>query len=158
MQALAPTYSDGYLMSSFGLGSSTELLRVTALSLIFAEELLRLYAPMIFRGINFVLMCIPMPNIFGDASAEDEFGIELGDGTSGGNPSNADAPIVPEEYATFTDDRKAKQGDENDIYMLRAHGFKKHRFNSKSFLNRNNLQKSDSSRRTKKTKKNNKKD
>jgi len=137
-QELAPTFSDGFLLSSWGLGSGTEVLRLTALSVIFAEELLRLSSPALFRALNFVLMCIPLPNIFGGAAVEDDFGFGVGpDGAVG--TSDPEAPIVPEEYVAFTDDRKAKKGDENDVYMLQTHGFNKHRFNSRSFLKRNKL-------------------
>ena len=42
-------------------------------------------------------------------------------------------------YQSFQDDRKSKKGTENDIYMLRTHGYKKLRFVSKSFIKRNKL-------------------
>ena len=132
---LAATAADGYLMSSWGLGSNVELLRIAALSVVFAEELMRLYAPLVFRGLSFVLLCLPIPNIFGQAQGDD-----VADGPGGVvGTSNVDAPIVPEEYVNLTDDRKASKGDENDIYMLRTHGFNKYRFNSRQFLNRNGL-------------------
>jgi hypothetical protein len=46
--------------------------------------------------------------------------------------------IVPEQYKTFVDDRKSSKGDENDMYMLKTHGFNKYRHLSKSFMKRNN--------------------
>jgi len=133
---LAATAADGYLMSSWGLGSNMEVLRLAALSVVFAEELMRLYAPLVFRGLSFVLLCLPIPNIFGQAEGDD---VADGPGGAMGTSSNVDAPIVPEEYVNLTDDRKASKGDDNDIYMLRTHGFNKYRFNSRPFLNRNGL-------------------
>jgi len=135
----APTAFDGFLLSSFGLGSEMDVLRLTALSFVFSEELLRLYAPFVFRCLNFVLMCLPLPNIFGPAVDED-LGLGL-DGAIG--ETNIEAPFVPEEYSTFADDRKAKTGDENDIYMLQTHGFQKFRHNSRAFLKRNKLSSSE---------------
>jgi len=143
------TVSDSYLLSSWGLGSETEVFRFAALSLIFTEELVRLYAPMVFRALNFVLMCIPIPNIFGGAQ-EDDLGAGLDDASLVGT-SNSDAPIVPEEYTAFADDRKAKVGDENDVYMLQTHGFKKFRYNSRAFLQRNNLLEAESKTEEKKS-------
>ena len=132
---LAPTAFDGFLLSSFGLGSEMDLLRLAALSLVFSEELLRVYAPFVFRCLNFVLMCLPLPNVFGPVDED------LGHGLDGAivGETNIEAPFVPEEYSTFADDRKAKAGDENDIYMLQTHGFQKFRHNSRAFLKRNNL-------------------
>jgi len=43
------------------------------------------------------------------------------------------------KYTHFTDDRKAKKGDEGDVYMLKTHGYDKLRFLSKSFIKRNKL-------------------
>ena len=131
------TVSDSYLLSSWGLGAETEVFRFAALSLIFTEELVRLFAPMVFRALNFVLMCIPIRNVFGGAQ-EDDLGAGLDDASMVG-ASSSDTPIVPEEYTAFADDRKAKVGDENDVYMLQTHGFKKFRYNSRAFLKRNNL-------------------
>ena len=131
--AIAKSVTDGYLRSSFGLGSQNPGLRLGALTVIFFEELLRHYAPYVFQALQFVLMCIPMPTIFGDdqAGAEQE--------AEAASQSTADAPIVPDEYVTFVDDRKAARGDENDVYMLQTHGFNKYRHTSASFLKRNKL-------------------
>ena len=43
------------------------------------------------------------------------------------------------KFAHFTDDRKARKGDENDLYMLKTHGYDKFRFVSKKFLKQNGL-------------------
>ena len=45
------------------------------------------------------------------------------------------------QYTHFTDDRRSRKGDENDIYMLKSHGYDKFRFVSKSFLKRNGIRK-----------------
>lgn len=131
--AAVVSVSDGYLLSSFGLGADASLFRLGALSVIFLEEVVRLYAPLVFKGLSFVLLCIPLPNLFGAESAGE------GDTDASSSESTADAPTVPDEYATFVDDRKANRGDDNDVYMLQTHGFDKFRHNSAAFLERNKL-------------------
>lgn len=42
-------------------------------------------------------------------------------------------------YSSSADDRKASQGCEDDVYMLKTHGYRKYRFVSRSFLKRNQL-------------------
>ena len=42
-------------------------------------------------------------------------------------------------YKSYLDDRKANIANENDIYMLLTHGYKKHRFTSPAFLSRNKI-------------------
>ena len=41
------------------------------------------------------------------------------------------------EIRTFHDDRKAKKGGDNDLYMLKNHGFDKYRHLSNGFIKRN---------------------
>lgn len=131
--AAVVSVSDGYLLSRFGLGADASLFRLGALSVIFLEEVVRLYAPLVFKGLSFVLLCIPLPNLFGAEQAGE------GDTDASSSESTADAPTVPEEYATFVDDRKASRGDDNDVYMLQTHGFDKFRHTSEAFLLRNKL-------------------
>lgn len=42
-------------------------------------------------------------------------------------------------YSSSADDRKSSRGCEDDVYMLKTHGYRKYRFVSRSFLKRNQL-------------------
>ena len=44
-----------------------------------------------------------------------------------------------DSYSSSADDRKASRGSEDDLYMLKTHGYRKYRFVSRSFLKRNQL-------------------
>ena len=132
--AMTSTVGDSYLLSSYGLAADSAVFRLGALSVIFLEELGRLYGPLVFKVLSFVLLCLPLPNIFGSADLDGEQ-----DGDLASQSSSADAPVIPEEYATFVDDRKASRGDENDVHMPQTHGFTKYRHVSAAFLTRTNL-------------------
>lgn len=49
------------------------------------------------------------------------------------------AEIVRNAHKSQKEDRKASKGSDNDLYMLKTHGYNKHRFLSASFIKRNNL-------------------
>lgn len=47
--------------------------------------------------------------------------------------------VEKERYKSSQDDKKSSKGSENDIYMLKTHGYNKYRFVSPSFIQRNKL-------------------
>lgn len=51
--------------------------------------------------------------------------------------------IIRDAHKSQKEDRKASKGSENDLYMLKTHGYNKYRFLSPSFIKRNNLQAKD---------------
>ncbi|KAJ1393226.1 hypothetical protein B484DRAFT_425462 [Ochromonadaceae sp. CCMP2298] len=44
-----------------------------------------------------------------------------------------------EKIKSSGEDKKSSKGSENDVYMLKTHGYQKHRFVSKGFVKRNGL-------------------
>jgi len=142
--ALAPSgVLDGYLLSSYGFGAEMSTFRFIALSLVFTQEFLRAYSPLLYRGAAFLFRLLPQPALFGLEAAGAGGGMQErgGNGGRGGAKAKKEVveAIVPEQYKTFVDDRKSSKGDENDMYMLKTHGFNKYRHLSKSFMKRNNL-------------------
>jgi len=121
---------DSFLTSSWGFSFSPSF----AVGLLFSAELLRAYIPFLFHSLSFLLTLAPIPRFWGDS-------VDLLDcGLNGKLRKEVSAdPIIPEKYKSFHDDRKAKRGDEEDIYMLVTHGFKKYRHLSTNFMKRNNI-------------------
>ena len=99
-----------------------------ALIIVFICEFTRLHVPAIFQGISFILTLIPIPRFW-----KEDYRIE---GASSSDLSQ-DPVIIPDKYSTFHDDRKAKKGGENDVFMLKTHGFNKYRHLSEPFIKRN---------------------
>jgi len=131
-----------YLKSSYGFGAEASLFRSLALGLCLIQELVRSYSPILFRGLSFLLRLLPIPIFFtegDDASLLNRRNGNNGPNSLGERRKEVVEAIVPEQYKTFTDDRKASLGNENDVYMLKAHGFNKYRHVSKSFRKRNNM-------------------
>lgn len=123
--------SDSFFLSSFGFNGGGSFFALLSLGIVLVEEFSRAYVPVFHRGIAFFLLFLPSP--FERVSMMDE---ECGTNSIG---NDTKAPIVPEKYSTFQDDRKSKKGDENDIYMLLMHKYNKFRHTSKAFLLRNHL-------------------
>ena len=117
---------DSFLLSNLGFKGFAP---TNALGIVFLCEFMRVYTPAVFQGLSFVLSLLPIPRFWGE-----EYEIEGATASERGDPV-----IVPEKYSTFHDDRKAKKGGDNDVYMLRTHGFDKYRHVSKAFMKRNNL-------------------
>ena len=99
-----------------------------ALSIVFLSEFLRTYAPALFQGISFILTLFPVPRFW-----REDYEVE---GASSSDLSQ-DPVIIPDKYTTFHDDRKAKRGGDEDLYMLKNHGFDKYRHLSNAFIRRN---------------------
>ena len=121
---------DSFLLSGLGFKGFAPM---NALVIVFVCEFMRVYSPAVFQGLSFVLNLLPIPRFWGE-----EYQIEGATASERGDPI-----IVPEKYRSFHDDRKAKKGGDNDVYMLRTHGFDKYRHVSKAFMRRNNLIRSD---------------
>lgn len=58
-------------------------------------------------------------------------------------PIDSPTLVTVESHSSSADDRKSSRGSEDDVYMLKTHGYRKYRFVSRSFLHRNKLQHSD---------------
>lgn len=94
------------------------------LSVVYICEFLKVYlGPVLFRVINIVLsLIVPRRSLQRTESMVPE-----------------ETLLAKEKYKSPTDDRKSSKGTENDLYMLKTHGYDKYRFVSNSFLKRNNL-------------------
>ena len=106
-----------------------------ALTLIFIEQFLSVFAPVVTRFLSFIqVLCFP-----GSDAAQD-----LDFDKSDYLDANVDvneksAPIVSKTYARFIDDKKPTVGTKSDVKKLEDFGFDKYRYLSKSFMKRNNI-------------------
>jgi hypothetical protein len=122
---------NAYPISSFQIFSS------------YVKEFVRIYNPLIFKILVVVITLLKLDSIlsmfqFGDAS-QGEYDV-----FDRNNPIVEEEAIelkkeVDEKYSQFIDDKAAAVGTENDIYMIKTHGYDKYRFVSDSFLKRNSL-------------------
>lgn len=119
-----PNPFDIYLKSDWGFRSDMFVGKVIALLVLILEQMLHVYAPLLYRAIFFVLMLFTMRSGGlhggGDADMIEE------------EPSNQ--PRVLNQYRSFVDDRQARLGSINDIEKLESHGYEKHRYLSKAFI------------------------
>jgi len=121
-----------FVSTRFTSPSNTQV--ILGLSILYLGEFLRLYlGPVLSSGLT-VLTRLVVPSIpaFGNetpkvVTAEQRIAEEA-------------AAIKREVYKSQKEDRKASRGSDNDIYMLKTHGYNKHRFLSTSFIKRNKLQ------------------
>ena len=127
-------YLKGIIPSSAFSGILSER-NYVALTLIFIEQFLSVFAPVVTRFLSFIqVLCFP---------CRDEV-----DGVDSNNSDYTDtnvdvnekrAPIVSKTYARFIDDKKPTVGTKSDIKKLEDFGFDKYRYLSKSFMKRNNI-------------------
>ena len=112
--------------------SNTQVL--LGLSILYLGEFLRLYlGPVLSSGFS-VLTRLVLPSISG-------FGTEAPKVVTAEQRIAEEAAAKKREvYKSQKEDRKASRGSDNDIYMLKTHGYNKHRFLSTSFIRRNKLQ------------------
>ena len=119
------------------LVSSSNTQVIIGLGVLYLSEILKVYlGPVLYRVVSIVTNTI-VPSSFagltGDKSVPEVV-----------DPVQAEIQRVKEVYKSPVEDRKAYKGSENDVYMLKTHGYKKHRFLSKSFIRRNNLKEEES--------------
>jgi len=74
--------------------------------------------------------------LFPHESTSDREGVAVSQATDDTAISVTAAAV---SYSSSADDRKASLGCEDDVYMLKTHGYRKYRFVSRSFLKRNQL-------------------
>ena len=126
-QASLPGIS-GYLVSSYGLSSSSSLFKSLAVTILCLQELFLLYSPILYSAISFILL-LKTP---GGRSEADVAGESIYPSISPELAKKAE-PIVLKDYRAFVDDKKAKVGSINDIKKLAKYGFDKFRYTSPSF-------------------------
>ena len=117
----------GYLVSSYGLSSSSSLFKSLAVTILCLQELFLLYSPILYSAISFILLLVtPGARIDVDLSESTypSLSPEL---------SKKAEPIVLKDYRAFVDDKKAKVGSISDIKKLTKYGFNKFRYTSPSF-------------------------
>ena len=126
-QASLPGIS-GYLVSSYGLSSSSSLFKSLAVTILCLQELFLLYSPILYSAISFVLLLVTP----GGRSEADVAGESIYPSISPDLTKKAE-PIVLKDYRAFVDDKKAKVGSLSDIKKLTKYGFNKFRYTSPSF-------------------------
>lgn len=137
--------SDPFLVDR--LQSSSSLQVAVGLSCIYLGEFLQQHlGPLLSRVLKIAVGSF-LPN-FLQPSHESLADIKSSDVSSAIEAVKEEIEMVEKEVeAVFQatklqsheDDRKASRGTENDLYMLKTHGYIKHRFVSDTFLKRNNL-------------------
>ena len=106
---------------------------ILGLSILYLGEFLRVYLGPVLSGGLSVLARVVTPAVpfLAPLSAVNE---------SPQSESVSDtAEIIRDAHKSQKEDRKASKGSENDLYMLKTHGYNKYRFLSPSFIKRNKL-------------------
>lgn len=125
----------GLIPSSLFSGILSER-NYVALTLIFIEQFLSVFAPVVTRFLSFIQVLIfPGGN---EAPSIDVNNPEF-DANSNLDVNEKRAPIVSKTYERFIDDKKPTAGTKSDIKKLEDFGFDKYRYLSKSFMKRNNI-------------------
>jgi len=108
---------------------------ILGLSILYVGEFLRVYlGPVLSGGLSTLARVIApaVPSFDSQSAAAEPLQEErVPDVTE----------IVRDAHKSQKEDRKASKGSENDLYMLKTHGYNKYRFLSPSFVKRNNLEK-----------------
>ena len=130
MSAIQVPVLDGYLKSSYALGSSNSLFLYIGYSVLCIEQIIATFTPLLYKLITFsLLLLIPVQKISDiddQSTSYSNFPI--------GSKEKAPEPIILNQYRNFVDDRKAKVGSLSDIQRLRQFGYKPLRFLSPSFI------------------------
>ena len=120
---------DNYLISSYGIGSDSNIFQSLALTTIIIEQYLLTFIPWFFKLLSIVLLLLlPGKKVF--KANESLNNLTMHNSKSKVNTE----PIVFNDYRNFIDDRKAKTGSLSDIQKLKSNGFNKYRYLSKSFI------------------------
>ena len=127
-------YLKGIIPSSAFSGILSER-NYVALTLIFIEQFLSVFAPVVTRFLSFIqVLCFPCSD---EVSGVDSNSSDYTDANVDVNEKRA--PIVSKTYARFIDDKKPTVGTKSDVKKLEDFGFDKYRYLSKSFMKRNNI-------------------
>lgn len=131
------------------LGSSVGTHRALSWTIIYMQELLREYSPLLLQGLSVLLLLIPKEltdGIWGIFGAEsDTAWYNIGDKEEEIQEVLTSQSQSLNQYSSFVDDQKVR-GSENDLNSLKSHGFDKYRYLSSSFLRRMDIDNSDSSK------------
>ena len=124
-----------FVVSRLGSTSSTQV--ILGLGVIYFCEFLKIHlGSVLYGGLRTILKAL-LPNIGrseGFRTAEELIDLSIA------------AEALKEEkekYKTVLEDTKSSKGSENDIYMLKTHGYNKYRFVSRGFIKRNKLRTSE---------------
>ena len=107
-----------------------------ALSLICVEQFVAVFAPGVAYFLSFI-QALLFPEGMSSSVSEiyDDDTITIDEETKGQPP----APTVLSTYSRFMDDKRPTIGTKSDLDKLKAFGYDKYRYLSKSFLKRNHL-------------------
>jgi len=121
------------------LGSPVGTHRALSWSIIYLQELLREYSPLLLQGLSVLLLLVPkefIDGIWGIFGAESDNSWYI----KGEKEEEIQEVLTSQsqslnQYSSFVDDQKVR-GSENDLTNLKSHGFDKYRYLSSSFLKR----------------------
>ena len=124
-------YSD-FVTTRLSSQSNTQV--ILGLSVIYFSEFLKVHlGPVLYSGLNVIIKLL-LPT-WGNVK----------DPTKDVTNKTLDEVVeersidLKEKYKTSAEDKKSSKGNENDVYMLKTHGYNKYRFVSKAFIKRNKL-------------------
>lgn len=105
---------------------------VIGLSVLYFQQFLQTYlGPVLYGGLNLLTkVLLPFASSIPTQLPNDIINQDLA--------RSADE-VVRDKYKSSVEDRKSSKGSENDVYMLKTHGYNRYRFVSKSFISRNKL-------------------
>lgn len=131
MQASCGVQYSEFVAARLASRSQTQVM--LGLSIVYFCEFLKVHlGPVLFGGISAVLKGL-LPGVFGEGPRK------IRGETIDEIMAEEKVMMGQERHKTTTEDRKSSKGSENDIYMLRTHGYNKYRFVSPSFIQRNGL-------------------
>ena len=134
----AAVYSSFLSSSAFSSGWLIDR-SFLALSLICVEQFTVVFAPGLVQLLSF-LQTLLFPEGSGERREETLVTYdEEQDGSGDAVPGEPKSPRVLSTYSRFMDDKKPTIGTKSDLEKLKAFGYNKYRYLSKSFLKRNNL-------------------
>jgi hypothetical protein len=128
MQASVP-YSE-FVATRLASPSHTQV--ILGLGIIYFHEFLRIHlGPVLYGGLQFILKAVlPTRATTGAREREDPIEVAM---------AQEAIKVETEKYKSAKEDKKSSKGSENDIYMLKTHGYNKYRFVSEAFIRRNKL-------------------
>lgn len=128
MQASIP-YSD-FVATRLASPSHTQV--ILGLGIVYFHEFFKIHlGPVLYGGLQFILKALlPTRATTGVRDREDPIDIAM---------AQEAIKVEKEKYKSAKEDKKSSKGSENDIYMLKTHGYNKYRFVSESFIRRNKL-------------------
>jgi hypothetical protein len=129
----APTGYPEFVVSRLASPSNAQV--VLGLSIMYFCEFARIHlGPVLFGGLKTaVSVLLPKQWMAGNSvSSRQQVSVE-------DIMAEEAALMEKERHKTSNEDKKSSKGSENDLYMLRTHGYNKYRFVSPSFIQRSKL-------------------